>query len=128
MVSTLDTDARGWISFDPEGELSFGMVSPAAGEVSQRVTVLANGDAGVEVVDAWVESDSPRVYRLADGSPFPARLDPGDGMPIEVVFDPKERASYHGSFVVELGDGNTKTLNITGSGCADGDSDGDCSP
>lgn len=127
MSELVDEDADTWLSFDPDGEISFGKVSPSGKSVEQQVTLSAQGEAPVTVSDLWIECETKDVFYLDGELPFPRVMDPGDTIPVDLRFMPKTAGGFRGTLVVELADGRVMERNLTGSGCSDSDHDGVCS-
>lgn len=127
MSELVDEDAENWLSFDPDGEISFGKSSPNAKSVEKQVTLSAQGEAAVTVADLWIDSDAKHVFYLDGELPFPRVMDPGDTIPVDIRFMPESSGGYKGTLVVELEDGRVMERNLTGSGCSDSDHDGVCS-
>lgn len=126
MDETVDQDVAPWLSFDPDGPVSFGRVSPSGSAERSQVTLISNGDADVGVEDAWIESDPPHAFYFQNDLPFPMLLDPGDSVPLEVSFSPDATGEFHGTLIVQLEGGQIVERNLSGTGCKDNDRDGEC--
>lgn len=110
----------------PEGSITFGRVSPYHQRpVALTVTVASVGLDPVTVVDAWLETDD--VAELYMGElPFPKTISPGKEVHFDVKFNPSDVETYHAVLVVQVEGGGQIERNVTGTGCADGDEDGEC--
>jgi alkyl hydroperoxide reductase subunit AhpC len=127
LLMTMDTGTGdGPFMFDPEGQAEFGRASPNGRNVEMDVTIACVSDQEAYVADAWVESNTQGVFTTNDDLPFPMRLDPGRGVTVKLKFLPNAQGNFRGTFVVEDNLGNLTTLPLVGTGCSDGDRDGDC--
>lgn len=128
MDETVDSDPHAYLTLDPNGEISFGKVSPHGHSEEEQVTLTANGDSSLGVQDVWIESKPKDVFYFESDLPFPKNLHPGDSVPLTIRFRPDSTGSFKGTLIIEREDGTLIERNLTGSGCNDGDQDGDCSP
>lgn len=111
------TDDGAKLTTDPAWELAFGKQSTTAGTVTGTITLLSSGEAPLTIQDVWLESDENGIFDLGE-LPFPRTIEPGDEVPVNVLFSPQRAERYTGTLYIEFGEeGRTAERNLVGSGC-----------
>jgi len=111
----------------PDGDISFGGVSPHEQVVEQTVIFRSTGDEAAIVQKIFFDEDAEGVFTLVD-NPAPFRLEAGAALTLKVEFDPETRKEYNGAMEVEIRGEGTAWLErrVLGSGCRDDNHDGVC--
>ena len=119
--------AGGVVDVYPDGDISFGGISPHDRVAQQAVIFRSTGDEAAIVQKIFFNEASEHVFALVD-NPAPFRLDVGESRTLQVEFDPETRKDYSGAMEVEIRGDSTVWLErrVEGSGCRDDNHDGVC--
>lgn len=125
LVDNSEEPGEGLVVIEPLGKVEFGGASPYGRSVSQTVVASSVGEAPVRVESAYTESDVDGVFYVGN-DPFPLTLRPEEEVSFEVRFLPEDRGTVRGTLVLEGEEGPVAERTLIGTGCADGDEDGEC--
>jgi hypothetical protein len=111
----------------PDGDISFGGVSPHDRVGEQTVIFRSTGDEDAIVQKIFFDEEGEGVFTLSD-NPAPVRLAAGEALTLKVEFDPETRKEYSGAMEVEIRGSGTAWVErrVVGSGCRDDNHDGVC--
>ncbi len=132
-LEAFDTGGEGspLLGVDPDGDLSFGRVSPAKEKSAvEEVLLYSAGDTTLAIVDVYLNESSSGAYTVRNDLPLPLLLQPGGEFPVEVRFAPFAVGSFSGELVVLFDngteEGESARIPIVGQGCEDPDQTGSC--
>lgn len=116
------------VSVVPEGEVSFGAVSPAGRTAFEEVQITATGDEAVTLESVTLESQGNDCFTL-DYDPAPVHLDRGETTQARVGFLPDATGTFRGTLKLTftMNGGVEMVRQMVGTGCDDPRQTGECS-